>query len=278
MAGFLAHLAGRLGGSEGLLRPKIPSLFEPAPTVALDPTLAGGFPADEHRIVRTFERVDDVDQVIANAPPASERALPPPDPGARTAVLTPDSRAADRRTDFEPRAAHDNPETSVEPRGSRGSAAARPQTRPLSDLPAEGAPVSKANTAIRPASIVAGGPMATPRRVRPVDAAEQTDALPKRVPTTGTRTAIDNRESALEGVHGSAPEPGGILQAPVVARIVSAPLFSAPRAPESESTIHVTIGRVEVRAVTSPVSDGRRGERAPSPVMSLDEYLRTRAR
>ena len=69
----------------------------------------------------------------------------------------------------------------------------------------------------------------------------------------------------------------GILQAPVVARLASEPLLSTGRAPQSEPTVHVTIGRVEVRAVTASPSDRARPGH-PSPVMSLDEYLRTRAR
>ena len=119
--------------------------------------------------------------------------------------------------------------------------------------------------------------MAPPRHVQSVGAAEQADALATRVATAGTRTAIDSPDGTFEAISRSAPA-GGILQAPVVARIVSEPLFATPRAPESEPTIHVTIGRVEVRAVASPASDSGRRERTPSPVMSLDEYLRTRAR
>jgi len=44
-----------------------------------------------------------------------------------------------------------------------------------------------------------------------------------------------------------------------------------------EPTIHVTIGRIDVRAV-APTAPTHRRERDASPVMSLDEYLRTRAR
>ena len=60
MAGFLAHLATRLGGSEELLRPRMPSLFEPAPTVALDPTSAS-LPSDQHPLARGFEHLDETD-------------------------------------------------------------------------------------------------------------------------------------------------------------------------------------------------------------------------
>jgi len=46
--------------------------------------------------------------------------------------------------------------------------------------------------------------------------------------------------------------------------------------PEAAPTIHVTIGRLEVRA-TPPPSSPKNEKRSRAPVMSLDEYLRQRA-
>ena len=43
--------------------------------------------------------------------------------------------------------------------------------------------------------------------------------------------------------------------------------------PDSTPSVQVTIGRIEIRAET-PVAAGRKVERASSPVMGLDEYLR----
>jgi hypothetical protein len=47
-------------------------------------------------------------------------------------------------------------------------------------------------------------------------------------------------------------------------------------AAESEPSVHVTIGRIEVRATAESRQDGR--PRSASPVMSLEEYLRRRQR
>jgi hypothetical protein len=47
-----------------------------------------------------------------------------------------------------------------------------------------------------------------------------------------------------------------------------------PRSIQAEPTIHVTIGRIEVRAMPPQQSPSR--ERAVSPVMSLEEYLLSR--
>lgn len=48
---------------------------------------------------------------------------------------------------------------------------------------------------------------------------------------------------------------------------------SAPR--QEETTVHVSIGRIEVRAVQPP-PDAKPREPAKSALMSLDEYLRSR--
>jgi hypothetical protein len=51
----------------------------------------------------------------------------------------------------------------------------------------------------------------------------------------------------------------------------------APAERGGEPVIHVSIGRVEVRAVSAPQRSFAK-DQAPSRVMSLEDYLRTRAR
>jgi len=51
---------------------------------------------------------------------------------------------------------------------------------------------------------------------------------------------------------------------------------SPVRAESAPPTIHVTIGRVEVRAVTAPAEPARPRERKAPPLRSLDQYLRER--
>lgn len=48
------------------------------------------------------------------------------------------------------------------------------------------------------------------------------------------------------------------------------------RAEPATPTIQVTIGRVEVRAVTAPTEPARARERKAPPLLSLDQYLRQR--
>ncbi|MFZ3168357.1 MAG: hypothetical protein WA130_12130 [Candidatus Methanoperedens sp.] len=50
---------------------------------------------------------------------------------------------------------------------------------------------------------------------------------------------------------------------------------ATPKSSSSTPTIQVTIGRIEVRAITPPVAPAQRS-RAPSPTLSLNEYLKQR--
>jgi len=96
-------------------------------------------------------------------------------------------------------------------------------------------------------------------------------------------------ESVIQGLEKErqlvpiAPEPAPdaaptrtILQ-PRVERVEREPVLVPRDEPTPEPVIHVTIGRIEVRA--TPASKPRVRERpATSPAVDLDEYLRQRAR
>lgn len=74
------------------------------------------------------------------------------------------------------------------------------------------------------------------------------------------------------------PDPIAPRQAPLTPparRPRLQPIANAQKAPPAEPEVHVTIGRLEVRAVTEPPP--RKKERAPSTVMSLSDYLKSRA-
>lgn len=74
--------------------------------------------------------------------------------------------------------------------------------------------------------------------------------------------------------------PPGTLQAPDWAAEVQAALQDRPapsRAPpETEQTVNVTIGRIEIRAVRGSARKGRDARPAPGPLMTLDDYLAKR--
>jgi len=296
MAGFLKNIAARMEGSEKMLRPRPLSLFEPAATVRFEPAIRRGFsaPIDENSSASSIEQVNEIDAAVA----AQSQAVPgnvshSPDRTTGILIAAPESAVVDRRLDSEPPDAGD-PVASGKTRGAsrRAEPASMDEPSAVADGEAARTPPApeRPGIAIRPATAVTRAQTAPVARVRPVDAVKPIEARPRDArrnvaqrPTrpsdaaSSTETPADGRESLFGETRETAPEMRGILQAPAVARIVSEPLHSAPRAPKAEPTIHVTIGRVEVRAVTAPPPDTVRTER-PSPVMSLHEYLRTRAR
>lgn len=280
MAGFLTHIAARLGEPEGQLRPRRPSLFEPPVAAASDLALVGA--SREGLPESAFERIVDADAPAVETPPAAAsparqrrtglRAAgpagpaPPADPPPEPIDAPPAARAA-----------------SALPRRTAPAAQPAAGLRATPDAPAP----NRSGRAIRPAGIAA-----SPRTVSADPAmGPATGDDPARMkarPTMGRRPLprrpAPRRDDATAAAADdprdlAAPTPAapasGILQAPVVVRVLSDP--PPARAQRSEPAIHVTIGRVEVRAVAAAPSDTTRRER-PSPVMSLDDYLRTRAR
>lgn len=293
MAGFLTRIAARLdGGSEGTLRPRTRSLFEPVATAAFTP--AGGAVAAEQQLPATdFERADEVDAPAVAAPsPVAARISSSRDRRSGTSAVAATAAALNRAdSQPQPEPGSEPPATRVASRGPRGQAQPAAPIEPVADPEAQAtrdAPGSPgASNAIRPAGKVAsprGIPAHPVRGVEPIEEIEARPVVVRRGTTRpssprsdATRPAADDRRDMTAAASPPTLGATGILQAPVVARLASEPLLSTGRAPQSEPTVHVTIGRVEVRAVTASPSDRARPGH-PSPVMSLDEYLRTRAR
>ncbi|MGW0522252.1 hypothetical protein [Crossiella sp. NPDC003009] len=57
--------------------------------------------------------------------------------------------------------------------------------------------------------------------------------------------------------------------------LLYAPASRQPIPPRPRSTVHITIGRVEVRA-EQPAPNPKRGKTSRPAVLELDDYLRTR--
>jgi hypothetical protein len=283
MTGFLTRIAARLSGSEAMLRPRTPSLFEPVATAAFNLAVAGT-PAEQQPLTSAFERADEVDARAVAKSPAAGRVSPSKDQRNGTPVITSNSAALDHRATSQPEAADGDPVAKVTSRDPRG------QAQPASIIEAEAthdAPASNgATTAVRPAGAFETTQGMRADQVGGAETIEQIEARPVVVRhgtvqtspqlSDATATADDDRRGITPAISQPASSVDGILRAPVVARMASESLLSTQRAQNSEPTIHVTIGRVEVRAVAASTSDSTRPER-PSPVMSLDEYLRTRA-
>lgn len=81
-------------------------------------------------------------------------------------------------------------------------------------------------------------------------------------------TAEDSRPKAVSGER--------IIAPPERAAMPDPKAFAAVRTENAAPTIQVSIGRVEVRAVTPPAQTQRVVERKAPAILSLDQYLRER--
>ncbi len=243
MSDFLDRLAARAIGSETVLAPRLPSLFEPLQRAPIMPLVEAGEAPSQHReatppiVAQPTEASARSAHPTALAPPAPSRIVPvepmPPPTPARSTTST-----------------------------SRGLVQPGP---------------------------VDNGRVSSPvveRAVLPGSSAPPTVAIPPlRVPPRQSRIAPDR--------HAPASSPQGVLlpsSAPVFAssRAVPAPARSGqavalrPRNAQSgsrnegisEPVVHVSIGRLEVRAAPVVAASPRRRD-GPQPG-SLDDYLRQR--
>lgn len=247
MSDFLDRLAARAIGSDATLAPRLPSLFEPLPRAPLMTM------ADEGE---ASARVRDAGPM----PPAAAAAVPPPRP---------------------PLPAHG----SIEPRTARTT----PAEQVSSQLP-ERAPTMAPPAPVPPsrAATPARAMIAEPSRATSVP--ERAQATPPHVSPRASRIASSRHEAAHPPT-----AVGALLPAP-------APVFattSGPAAPAQhgraaalrhprdmqagresrtsrEPVVHVSIGRLEVRAAPAAAAPPRRRD-GPQP-SSLDDYLRQRGK
>jgi hypothetical protein len=247
MSDFLDRLAARAIGGEAALAPRLPSLFEPlqrAPVMAM---------AEEGEAPL---RARDT----GPKPLAASATAPPPRP---------------------PMPAHEL----IEPRTARTA-------------PAEQAPLPLPG---RAATDTPHAPMPPPRAAAPVRAmaAEPSRVTPVSERTATTPSSVSPRESRIAPSRHEAAHPptaaGALLSAPapVFATTSGLPASSqlgraaAMRRPRdvptgresrtsSEPLVHVSIGRLEVRAALAGATPPRRRD-GPQP-SSLDDYLRQRGK
>ena len=243
MSDFLDRLAARAIGSGAALAPRLPSLFEPLPRAPVMP------PADES-------------EAPARAREASPAVPPVPD------VAPPPRAPTHARESIEPRAARVAPVERPALPTTAGTAADVPHA-PMPSPPRAASPVR---------AIGAEQASTPPTPERPAVTSSFAFPRPPRVARTRRETA-------------SAPAPNGVLlaaPAPVFASTGAASTRSertvAARAAAAraegkadaarEPVVHVSIGRLEVRATPAAAAPPRRRD-GPQPG-SLDDYLRQR--
>jgi hypothetical protein len=245
MSDFLDRLAARAIGSETALSPRLPSLFEPLQRAPImSPADAGEVPSHHHDMASAAPAVP----VAAPSPREPARAAGSVEPGA--ARIVPVDRAAS-------------------PAPAR--AAANPPREPMPSSPRVPAPVPSvvvepSGTPVAPERQAVGSPLVQPRQVHVAPARQETARTPAPggalLPAPASVFAATRTTSAGSG-------------RTVTARAAAA-RTEGKAAAAVEPVVHVSIGRLEVRAAPAAAAPSRRREE-PRP-SSLDDYLRQRGK
>jgi hypothetical protein len=279
MTDFLTDLLERSRGQGAGLEPRIPSVFEPAR-------------GDTPRLPweDTFQLAAQAPAEVAEQLPAA--GGPQPSPGA---AAWPEGQVPAPFREAPPSAP-----ARIPARTEAGEIGRQPASKPAK---------LRAGTAVPPAPAAAGAareplanvavPRPEPAGHRPVAAdrsvaavslnGDQRVPLPETAKTPKTPEAAEATEAterpgrralappaARVGEPLPPPRPG-LLTVPPPGAYAGPPVLSGPVGdppPQPEPAVHVTIGRVEIRAVTAPARPARTAPAART--MSLDEYLAER--
>lgn len=244
MSDFLDRLAARAIGSETALAPRLPSLFEPLQRTPIMPASDDAEASPPHR-------------EAGSAATVASTVAPTHSPQAPMTAVMAGSRVASAAVGpvtvpAPARVAASTPRTEVQP----ASIAAAPAPSPVIERPLA------SSTLLRPAEVVAPLPV-RPRQTRIV--AEPPEAAVPPQPSSGALLP------ASTPVFGAAAAP---------VRSSHAVAMRPPAAPagvgslSTEPVVHVSIGRLEVRAAPASAIPPR--QRDGPPPSSLDDYLRQR--
>ena len=240
MSDYLNNLVAKSLNRAEVVEPRLASRFEPPRSMGN--FLAGGSQTD-------LENTRD-ERFIGETP--SEKPL---------AIQTPGKNSADARP---PRSSLAQPASAPAPTpdGSTDQQTGRhssPLVGSQSDTPPKSAAVQE-------------------KRLPPVQDRRRVDNEPAAMPAAPAPRHFVRTESLL------APEAQLLKPASAIPQDRAAPLSSAAPSPaepagtqESAPTIKITIGRVDVRAITPAQPTPRRAPATRGPALSLDDYLKQRS-
>jgi hypothetical protein len=259
MSGFLSNLLSRTRGTADLVRPRLASLFEP--------TAGTGVIGEWESEGVGFEEVPVHGDAARATPPEFGR----PVTGAIDRPMSADVAAVSNSSPQEQR--ERAPTESLSPQRTTLPQVRTSEGAHLRGL-AEGA-VIPATTRGRPS-----GPTTTLTRERAGEASDQEHRAlgpesKRRDGTARTTVRPAGEADGSAGLLGSSAATSPLLNAP--ARTFRfEPTSVVSRASLAEPHVQITIGRIEVRAVSEQAPP--RQSSSSSPVMSLAEYLESRTR
>lgn len=291
MRGYLRHIAAKVIGGPAAVRPRVPSLFEPAKDFASSP-FKQALRRERSAIDTRWGSVDqeqDAMPEISSRMPVSQS---PESPGITTTNVR-------QQNDRNPEA------SSATTRISTAPAPSRPKTfetrEPVRQTPSI-QPQQSIEMHVHPKPTkrvlqdTESGEISLPQRARfhTTAAHENTDTRPSERKTTGVETAKDRvetpREMRLPSVSRATNQ--AALDNAVTAILSGARATIAPQpvmnegkasgnvplaAAPAQPSVQVVIGRVIVEAITPPATPAPLPMRGPTPPrLSLEDYLRER--
>ncbi|HEY2069706.1 MAG TPA: hypothetical protein VGG48_09155 [Rhizomicrobium sp.] len=267
MSDFLTNILGRAESKP--IRPRLPSMFE---NTAAPITSTERAPVVEMNVEHEAPAPAAATRAPTPQQPArSVRATPPPHedaPPFETNVTT--------RRSVQPR---DDPPPPAPPAPQQFASPIGPTPRPR---------VEETDAEV-PATPITPRPAAT-QPLKPETTPPAFEAPRQTVKETHERETVrvfENTETTTTRIVESKADPIAPALPPQPAPFAPPPPMAQPRqearreepthqtAVAAEPTIHVTIGRIEIRATEERETRPRR-DVAPSPVMTLDEYLKSR--
>lgn len=284
MSSFFGRLAARIRQTSGAVRPRLPLLFESTPSVARGRDAFG-----EPETV--YEDSGDSASVAVRRPRRTTQSPPPvpssfAQPSVEVSPLSTGAPARLRQSSFDqtvPTRPHEvSPSVSAQieraPQDASGAVVVAKQvhTDPREALSERNRaePVRRPSPEIRVASNVRTQLDGTgPGGAQPLPAPESAKTLTVIERSTVVRNvAVAAPSQAVPRMTRAVPEPPPAI----VPRVAAKPVVpERVIASAGETTVHVSIGRIEVRAMPRPSE--RRRVPAASAVMSLDDYLRSHA-
>ncbi len=296
MSGYLSNLLARSLQPGAAIRPRRASWFEPTPGV----NVAAPWPeaTTEALGVPSAGTLEVSGRARGQPAPSPDPVLEPPPalPISETApaeVAPKPVPLPSRPSRIEPArtvSVHAEPEAPRPEPGVEGASEAPPRPRDATERPGPAIPALPPDAPSAPLSAVEPDPPGAavpPGPIRPkgestVEAAERPStpvrplgpegALPERPPLANISSLTP------QSVTPRFPRQPTVDAPTIKPNVLAVPRFqeatqAAPASSEEAPTIRVSIGRIEVRAVSPPPPPRRKTAR-PAPTMSLDDYLK----